>query len=104
MNKYLNLPRAAIKTVEDYLAILAKSTLKTIVIKEESIGLVFFDLKSGFAEEILQLTIDHKKHLIVLGDYTDLSSKDLRYFIVESNKAGRIVFASTLEEAVKLLK
>jgi len=59
----------------------------------------FFDLKTGFAGEILQKFSNYKVKLAIIGDFSSFTSKSLRDFILESNKHGHINFVSTIDEA-----
>lgn len=77
---------------------------ETIVFSEKNFHQKFYDLKSGFAGEILQKITNYKLRMIVLGDFSQYDSKSFRDFIYESNQNGRVIFVSDLETGLKLLK
>jgi hypothetical protein len=74
-----------------------------IILHEYNIISEFFDLKTGFAGEILQKFSNYRAKLAIVGDFSKYSSKNLKDFIYESNKYGRILFAGSLEEAYEKL-
>jgi len=63
----------------------------------------FFDLKTGIAGEILQKFSNYNMPLAIVGNYSQYTSKSLRDFIYESNKAGKVNFVSSVEEAIEKL-
>jgi len=70
-----------------------------IILHKMIINPDFFDLKTGFAGEILQKFSNYKVKLAIIGDFSSFTSKSLRDFILESNKHGHINFVSTIDEA-----
>lgn len=70
-----------------------------MIIKEENITPTFFDLKTGIAGEILQKFSNYNFKLAIVGNFLKYESKSLRDFIYESNKAGRINFVNSMDEA-----
>jgi hypothetical protein len=74
-----------------------------IIIGEENVVAGFFDLKTGIAGEILQKFSTYRCRLAIVGDFAHMESKSLRDFIYESNKAGRINFVASIEEAMSSL-
>jgi hypothetical protein len=76
----------------------------TISVDKANIAGEFFNLKTGFAGEVLQKVSNYRKRLVILGDFEKVESKSLRDFIYESNRTGKVLFVDTLEKAVKLLK
>lgn len=73
------------------------------IIYQENIAPEFFDLKTGIAGEILQKFSNFRLRLLIVGDFSNSTSKSLRDFIVESNKGKLINFTTTRHEAIKLL-
>ncbi len=59
----------------------------------------FFHLQSGLAGDILQKVSNYRLALAILGDYSDVRSNSLRFFMNESNRAGRVLFVANIEEA-----
>jgi len=74
-----------------------------LIIHSETLGKEFFDLKSGFAGEILQKFSNYRMKLAIIGDFTEVKSKALRDFIRESNTRRTINFIGSLTEAIERL-
>lgn len=74
-----------------------------IIIQSKHINPDFFNLKTGFAGEILQKFSNYDKQLAIVGDFSNFTSKSWQDFIRESNKTGRILFVKNLEEAQEVL-
>lgn len=72
---------------------------RKIIIHEKNIAPDFFDLKTKIAGEILQKFSTYGFQLAIVGDFKKYNSKSLSDFIYESNKYGRINFASSVDEA-----
>ena len=95
-----------INTAQDALDILANCAYqdaRRIVMYQENITDSFFDLKTTLAGDILQKFSNYNVKLAVVGDFSKYSSNSLRDFIYESNKAGRISFVATRDEAIDAL-
>lgn len=76
----------------------------TIVLYKENFPEKFYDLKSGFAGEILQRVANYNLRLIVLGNFSNYNSKNFKDFVYESNKKGKVIFVDKLESGIELLK
>ena len=63
-----------------------------IILKSKNINPDFFDLRSGFAGEILQAVSNFRFQLAISGDFSKYSSSSLKSFISESNTLGQISF------------
>ena len=95
-----------INTAQDALDILANCAYqdaRRIVMYQENISDSFFDLKTTLAGDILQKFSNYNVKLAIVGDFSKYSSNSLRDFIYESNKAGRISFVATRDEAIDAL-
>jgi hypothetical protein len=95
-----------ISSVRDALDLMANCGYQganRIIVHERNLTPAFFDLKTGVAGEILQKFSNYTVSLAIIGDFTKYPGKSLRDFIFESNKAGRINFVSTPEEAKEKL-
>lgn len=66
---------------------------------EKNITPAFFDLSSGIAGELLQRASNSRLRLAFIGNFNAYDSKSLRDFIRESNRYGKILFVSSVEEA-----
>ena len=87
----------------DILANCAYQDAKRIIIHQKNITESFFDLKTTLAGDILQKFSNYNVKLAIIGDFSIYTSKSLRDFIYESNKAGRISFVATKDEAIEAL-
>jgi hypothetical protein len=71
-----------------------------MILHEHQLAPEFFDLKTGLAGDVLQKFSNYRMTLSVVGDFTKFESNSLRDFISESNRAGRVTFVATLDEAI----
>lgn len=95
-----------INNVDDALDLLGNTAFKgvtKIILNETHITPLFFDLSTGIAGDILQKFSNYNVQLAIVGDFSKYDSKSLADFIRESNKAGRIFFVNTMEEATEKL-
>jgi len=92
-----------IHTAQDFLELMMNLPADILVIYQETLDDTFFDLRSGLAGEILQKVVNYSRRLGIVGNFTQYTSKSLQDFIRESNRSATIVFAETLEDAVKRL-
>ena len=95
-----------INETQDALDIMANCNYQdagSIILYKHNLIPDFFDLKSGIAGEILQKFSNYRVRLAIIGDFSNYTSKSLRDFIYESNKAGRILFVSSKEDAINRL-
>jgi len=102
----INSDRVEIRKVQDVLDLMADCDYqgaRKIILHEKNIIVDFFDLKTGFAGEILQKFSNYFVELAIVGDFSKYSSQSLQDFIYESNKIGRINFVSSVEEAIEAL-
>ncbi|MFZ5352397.1 MAG: DUF4180 domain-containing protein [Bacillota bacterium] len=93
-----------IESSSDFLDIMMSIDAETFVLKKVFLTDDFFELRTGIAGEMLQKVINYRRRLVIIGDFHNISSKALRDFIYESNKAGKIIFHEDMQQAVSLLK
>ena len=96
-----------INNLQDALDLLGNASYleaQQIIVNKSNICPEFFDLKTGIAGDILQKFSTYNMQLGIIGNFSNITSKSLRDFIYESNKMGRIVFAETFNEVIKLFK
>lgn len=74
-----------------------------IVMSEKSIPDKFFDLKTGFAGEILQKFVQYNMKVAIVGDFSKYKSKAFRDFRYECNNGNQIFFTETEDEALRRL-
>jgi hypothetical protein len=75
---------------------------KTAIIKKENLNNDFYDLKTGFAGELLQKISNYSKRLAITGDFSRIKSGALKDFIYESNKMKQVIFVETIEDALNI--
>ena len=95
-----------INKVEDGLDLLGNlyyQGFDKIILHQKNITPDFFDLKNGMAGEILQKFSNYRVRLIIVGDFSQVSSKSLQDFIFESNKGRQVNFLASVEEAINAL-
>lgn len=61
---------------------------KDIVIPKQLVAEDFFVLSTGLAGEVLQKYVNYGGRMAIYGDYSHYTSKPLKDFMYESNKAG----------------
>jgi hypothetical protein len=91
-----------ISCVQDLLDIISDYSVKSIIIHQYNIDEDFFDLKTGFAGEILQKASNYHIRIGIVGDFSTIQSRSFRDFIYESNQTKRIVFKSTVEDILHI--
>jgi hypothetical protein len=96
----------AIKDVDDALDLMAESRYLDagkIIIHENQITPLFFDLKTRLAGEILQKFSNYRMQLALIGGFSKYKSKSLQDFIRECNKGNMIFFTENRDEALDKL-
>lgn len=93
-----------INTTQDAVELIANCNYQgaeRIIVHAHQLTPGFFDLKTGIAGDVLQKFSTYQSYLAIVGDFSGYESNSLQAFILESNKTGRIIFVSTLEEALE---
>jgi hypothetical protein len=93
-----------IKETQDAVDLLGESgshNCRMIIIYEKNLNPDFFDLRTGFAGEILQKFSNYNVKLAIVGDLSKYSSQSLKDFIIESNRGKLIFFTDNLNTALK---
>jgi len=93
-----------IQDVRSFLDAVISTGCGIVALKKENFSPAFYDLKTRIAGDILQKVSNYRIRLIIIGDFSGISSQSLKDFIYESNRTGHVVFAETLDNAVSLLK
>jgi hypothetical protein len=91
-----------IRNSQDLLDIISDYSIKSIIIRKENIEEDFFDLKTGFAGEILQKASNYHIRIGIVGDFSSIASKSFRDFMYESNQTKQIVFKPSVEDVLKV--
>ena len=92
--------------VQDALDLMANCNYQgseNLIVQKHNISDDFFNLRTGLAGEILQKFSNYRCRLAIVGDFSGYSGKSLSDFIKESNKTGRILFLSSMDEAIERL-
>lgn len=95
-----------IMNAEDALELLGSlyyQDFEGVILHEKNISPDFFDLTSGMAGEILQKFSNYRVLFSLVGDFQKYPSQSLKDFIYESNKAGKISFVNSVDEAIQKL-
>lgn len=71
-----------------------------MILHKESLQDKFFDLKTGFAGDILQKFSNYDMLLVIVGDFSQYKSKSLSDFIRECNRGNRIFFLDSVDTAI----
>jgi hypothetical protein len=95
--------KIVVSNIQMFFELIMESPSDTIVINKTNIADDFFKLSTGFAGEILQKVTNYRKKIIILGDFSNCTSKSLSAFIYESNKNGKVIFSENIEKAIELL-
>lgn len=93
-----------IQDMDSFFDLIYSADSDTIAVHSSHFPEQFFDLKTGFAGDIFQKITNYQKRFIIIGDYSNISSKSFKDLIYESNKNGKVIFVETLEIAIQLLK
>ena len=87
----------------DMIAEIGQNGCDALIINESSLDNDFFDLKTGFAGEILQKFSNYRIRLAITGDFSKYPGKSLKDFIRECNRGNLIFFVSSPGEALARL-
>jgi len=71
-----------------------------IILHKENLHEAFFDLSSGLAGGILQKFSNYRVQLVVVGDFSQFTSKSLEEFILESNKGKQVNFLPSVSDVL----
>jgi hypothetical protein len=99
-----NAEGVVLKTTQEFLQMIMDSCAEAIIVHQQNIDQSFFELRSGFAGDMLQKVVNYRLRLAIIGDFAVYESKSLKAFIAESNRSNTIVFVSTVEEALTRFK
>lgn len=91
-----------VASAQDLLDIISDFSVKKIILRKENLSDAFFDLRTGFAGEILQKASNYRISIGIVGDFSKVDSRSLRDFIYESNETKQIVFKGSVEEVLSV--
>ncbi|WP_246213132.1 DUF4180 domain-containing protein [Aminipila butyrica] len=74
-----------------------------MIIFHDSLDEHFFDLRTGFAGEVLQKFSNYNFKMAIVGDFSIYTSKSLQDFIYECNNGRLIFFKNNIESAMNSL-
>jgi hypothetical protein len=87
----------------DLIAEVGENDCGDLIIHDTAINKKFFDLKTGFAGEILQKFSNYRVRLAITGDFSRYPGKSLKDFIRECNRGNLIFFVPSVREALARL-
>lgn len=99
-------PATCILRPQDMLDVMAwggEEDTNLFLLKEEHFPPAFYDLKTGFAGEVLQKLTNYGCRLAIVGSFTGIRSERFRELMREANKGRQVRFAATRDEAVAWL-
>jgi hypothetical protein len=106
LTAYILLDEQFIQTATDGLNLLGDlyyQGYERAIIHQHNITPAFFELKNGLAGEILQKFSNYRFRLVIVGDFTQFTSKSIQDFILESNRNKQVNFVDTLDSALAIL-
>ena len=74
-----------------------------IVLNKEALSEDFFKLSTGVAGEVVQKFVNYGYRLVVVGDFSQYTSKPLHDYLFECNNGRQLNFVATEAEAVQRL-
>jgi len=77
--------------------------LAGIAIDEACLHPDFLVLRTGVAGEILQMFVNYRTKIAIIGDFSRFESGALHDFIIESNRGRHVFFVPDLDEAITRL-
>ncbi|MBG9796631.1 DUF4180 domain-containing protein [Brevibacillus laterosporus] len=96
-----------INNVNDALDVMANvrynNGCEKMLVRKEHLTEDFFNLRTGFAGEVLQKYTNYKMKIAIVGEFESYNSKSLNDFIYECNKGKQVFFKPTEEEALEAL-
>lgn len=92
-----------ISNAQEFLDVIMEIPSDTVVMNKENLEESFFDLRSGLAGEILQRASNYSRRIGIVGDFSMYGSRSLKDFIRESNGFNKVVFADSVDEALRKL-
>jgi len=98
--------KSVINTIRDALDMMGHADYigaRSIIIYEHQLAKEFFNLRSGFAGEILQKFSNYQMKLAIVGDFDRYESNALQAFIFECNRGKGIFFVKDKTEAIEKL-
>jgi len=87
----------------DMIAEIGQNDCGDLIIPDSVLNKDFFDLKTGFAGEILQKFSNYRVRLAITGDFSKYPGKSLKDFIRECNRGNQIFFVPSAGEALARL-
>lgn len=95
-------PGVIINDIQDFLDIVSDVCTKKIIVQKENVCDSFYDLRTGFAGDLLKKARAYKMHLGIVGDFSAIENPGFRDFMYESNDGKQIVFKGSTEEILKI--
>ncbi len=74
-----------------------------LIVYKECLGESFFELKTGYAGEVLQKISNYQMKIAIIGDFSQYKSNSLHDFIYECNKGNQVFFKDTVEDGLNAI-
>jgi hypothetical protein len=87
-------------TAIDLIGNLSYEAYDGLIVSDSTFDPKFFDLKTGFAGEVLQKFSNYKLKLSIYGNFEQYTSKSLKDFMLECNKGTYVHFSKNQKESM----
>ena len=94
----------SVQAALDLMATASYQGCSALMVPKEALPETFFQLRTGFAGEVLQKFSNYRMKLAIIGDFSGYESRSLKDFVYECNKGKQVFFKGTREEAVEALE
>lgn len=99
-------PGEKISNIDDVLDMIGNASYNdcfSLIVDKDNLDASFFNLRTGFAGEMLQKFSNYGMRIAIIGDFSAYTSKSLQDFIYECNKGNQVFFKGSREEAIAAL-
>lgn len=96
----------AVSTVQDAVDLVGNASFQDavgVVLEGRQLAPAFFDLRSGFAGEVLQKFTNYRLKLAVVGGHEDVASEAFQALVHESNTGSQVRFLPDKDAAYRWL-
>ena len=93
----------SIADILDFMASAYYEGAEGFILYEEQLPAAFFDLRTGFAGEMLQKFANYHLKLAIVGEFEKYDSKSFQAFIRECNRGKQVFFCPDRESALDQL-
>ena len=94
---------ATVQDATDLVGNASYSGATHMLLPAECLDASFFDLRSGFAGEVMQKFVNYHLRLAIIGDFERYGSASLQAFIREANAGRHFAFVADRSEALAVI-